>query len=200
MVKGRLVSKHLGSLALIALIAGCVAPSEETGAGAGAPVVANPIVGGAAMYPTRTIIQNAANSRDHSTFVQAVRAAGLTERLGNAGPFTVFAPTNAAFDKLPTGTVQTLLDPANKSLLANILNYHVVPGRKTSTQIAADIRAGGGGATYTSAAGGTLRARMEGNVLIVSDVKGGRSRVMQADVTQSNGVMHVVDTVLLPPL
>jgi uncharacterized surface protein with fasciclin (FAS1) repeats len=199
-----LVSKHLGSLAAIALFlaTGCVAPSEETGSSATGPAApsVNPIVGGATMYPNRTIAQNAGSSRDHTTLVRAVQAAGLTDKLGSAGPYTLFAPTNAAFDKLPTGTVSTLLEPVNRGLLARVLDYHVIPGRKTRTQIAADIRSGGGAATYTSAAGGTLRARMEGSVLVITDVKGGRSRVTQADVTQANGVMHVVDTVLIPAI
>lgn len=201
------MSKFLASLALAAsaMSTGCVAPSAETvpgegGAASAAASTSNPIVGGAAMYSTRTIVQNAVNSRDHTTLVQAVQAAGLADTLGSAGPFTVFAPTNSAFNKLPTGTVQTLLEPANKSMLANILTYHVVPGRKTRAQIGADIRAGGGTATYTSVAGGTLRARMEGSALVISDAKGGRSRVTQADVMQSNGVIHVVDTVLLPAI
>jgi uncharacterized surface protein with fasciclin (FAS1) repeats len=152
------------------------------------------------MYPNRTIVQNAGSSEDHTRLVRLVQAAGLADILGSAGPYTVFAPTNGAFDKLPHGTVQTLLDPANKSLLAKILNYHVVPGRKTSSQIAADIRAGGGSANYTTAAGGMLRARMEGSAVILTDVKGGRSRVTQADVLMSNGVIHVVDAVLLPTI
>lgn len=196
--------KRFSSLLALVLLstAGCIPSTEDSEAGrpnASTPS-ANPIVGGAAMYPNRNVIQNAVNSKDHTTLVQIVRAAGLAGTLSDTGPYTVFAPTNAAFDKLPTGTVQTLLDPANKSLLAKILNYHVVPGRKTRAQIATDIRAGGGTASYTSVAGGPLRARMEGSALILSDAKGGRSRVTQADVIQSNGVVHVVDTVLLPAI
>ncbi len=175
--------------------------AATTGAGASATAsaaAAYPTVGGAAMYPNRTIVDNAVNSRDHTTLVRAVQAAGLVDTLKSAGPFTVFAPTNAAFGKLPPGTVETLLQPANKSTLANVLTYHVVPGRKTAAQIMADIRAGGGAATYATTAGGTLRATMQGNVVIVTDRKGGQARVTQADVMQSNGVIHVVDTVLLP--
>jgi uncharacterized surface protein with fasciclin (FAS1) repeats len=197
------VSQQLGGLAAIALLmtTGCVAPSED--GSAVAPVAspaAIPIVGGAAMYPNRTIVQNAGSSRDHTTLVRLVQAAGLSDALSRAGPYTVFAPTNGAFDKLPHGLVQTLLDPANKSLLAKILNYHVVPGRKTSSQIMADIRAGGGSATYTTAAGGMLRARMDGRSVILTDAKGGRSRLTQDDVMQANGVLHVVDAVLLPTI
>lgn len=195
-----------GALALT-LVAGCVPSSTgtDTMAGTGASASASasastnyPMVGGAAMYPSRTIVQNAVNSRDHTTLVQAVQAAGLVDTLSGPGPFTVFAPTNAAFAKLPAGTVQTLLQPANKSMLTNVLTYHVVPGRKTAAQIMADIRAGGGTATYPTAAGGTLRARMSGNAVVLIDAKGNQSRVTQADVMQSNGVIHVVDTVLLP--
>jgi uncharacterized surface protein with fasciclin (FAS1) repeats len=198
------MSKPLLCLAALGLLAaaGCVAPSEDdmtmSASGTATASTNYPMVGGAAMYPNRTIVQNAVNSRDHTTLVASVQAAGLVDTLAGAGPFTVFAPTNAAFDKLPQGTVQTLLQPANKSMLTNILTYHVVPGRKTAAQIMADIRAGGGTATYTTAAGGTLRARMEGDAIVVWDAKGNRSRVTQGDVMQSNGVIHVVDTVLLP--
>lgn len=157
-----------------------------------------PMVGGAAMYPTRTIVDNAVNSKDHTTLVAAVQAAGLVDTLKSAGPFTVFAPTNAAFQKLPAGTVDTLLQPANKGTLTNVLTYHVVPGRKSASAIMADIRSGGGTATYTTAAGGTLRATMVGSAVVLTDAKGGQARVTQADVMQSNGVIHVVDTVLLP--
>jgi uncharacterized surface protein with fasciclin (FAS1) repeats len=150
------------------------------------------------MYPNRNIVQNASTSRDHTTLVAAVQAAGLVDTLQGAGPFTVFAPTNAAFAKLPPGTVPTLLEPANKGTLTNVLTYHVVPGTKTASQIMADIRAGGGAATYATVAGGTVRATMQGGALIVTDRKGGQARVTQADVVQSNGVIHVVDTVLIP--
>jgi uncharacterized surface protein with fasciclin (FAS1) repeats len=193
----------LGALALGMLAAGCAPTTtgDESMAGASASASASvsvPTVGGAPMYPNRTIVQNAVNSRDHTTLVKAVQAAGLVDTLSGAGPFTVFAPTNAAFAKLPAGTVDTLLQPANKSMLTNVLTYHVVPGRKTAANIMADIRAGGGTATYQTAAGGTLRARMSGNAVLLTDAKGGQSRVTQADVMQSNGVIHVVDTVLLP--
>ena len=158
----------------------------------------NPMVGGAAMYSNKNIVENAVNSRDHTTLVAAVKAAGLVDTLMSAGPFTVFAPTNAAFDKLPAGTVATLLKPENKGMLSSVLTYHVVAGTMTSTDIAAAIRAGGGTATLNTVQGGTLTGRMMGNKLVLTDAKGGRSTVTIANVMQSNGVIHVVDTVLLP--
>ncbi|HEX8402042.1 MAG TPA: fasciclin domain-containing protein [Allosphingosinicella sp.] len=201
------LSISAAALGLLA-VAGCVAPSATTEVqtrpattarpAPAATTPAYPTVGGAAMYPNRTIVQNAANSRDHTTLVSAVQAAGLADTLSSAGPFTVFAPTNAAFAKLPPGTVETLLQPANKSMLTNVLTYHVVPGLKTATQIMADIRAGGGSATYPTVAGTTIRARMAGNVVVVTDTKGNAARVTQSDVIQSNGVIHVVDSVLIP--
>ena len=158
----------------------------------------NPMVGGAAMYSTKNIVENAVNSKDHTTLVAAVKAAGLVDTLMSAGPFTVFAPTNAAFDKLPAGTVATLLKPKNKGMLSSVLTYHVVAGTMTSTDIAAAIRAGGGTATLNTVQGGTLSGRMMGNKLVLTDAKGGRSTVTITNVMQSNGVIHVVDTVLLP--
>jgi uncharacterized surface protein with fasciclin (FAS1) repeats len=169
-----------------------------TVAAGGIAIAKNPMVGGAAMYPTKTIVQNAVNSRDHTTLVAAVKAAGLVETLSGPGPFTVFAPTNAAFAKLPAGTVDTLVMPENKGTLTSILTYHVVPGRLTSTQIAARIRAGRGKATLTTVQGERLTARMQGKWLVLTDAKGGTSRVTTANVMQSNGVIHVVDTVLMP--
>ena len=166
---------------------------------AAVPVLAkNPMVGGAAMYPNKTIVQNAVNSKDHTTLVAAVKAAGLVDTLSGKGPFTVFAPTNAGFAKLPAGTVDTLVKPENKATLTKILTYHVVPGRMTSGAIAAKIKAGKGKATFTTASGGRLTGRMQGRTLVLTDAKGGQSRVTIADVMQSNGVIHVVDTVLMP--
>jgi len=159
---------------------------------------ANPMVGGAAMYPTKTIVQNAVNSKDHTTLVAAVKAAGLVDTLSGPGPFTVFAPTNAAFGKLPAGTVDTLVMPENKATLTQVLTYHVVPGRLTAAAIAAKIRAGHGTATLTTVQGEPLKARMSGKWLVLTDAKGGTSRVTTANVMQSNGVIHVVDTVLMP--
>lgn len=165
----------------------------------GTPLAAkNPMVGGAAMYSNKNIVQNAVNSKDHTTLVAAVKAAGLVDTLSGKGPFTVFAPTNAAFNKLPAGTVTTLVKPENKGALTNILTYHVVPGRMTSTAIAAKIKAGKGKATLTTVQGERLTASMQGRNLILTDAKGGKSRVSIANVMQSNGVIHVVDTVLMP--
>lgn len=198
--------KTLASLAALALLAtaGCI-PQADTGASssgaapAPAPASAGSVmVGGAAMYANRTIVQNAASSRDHTTLMRAVQAAGLADTLASAGPYTVFAPTNAAFDRLPPGTLDNLLQPGNKSLLTNILAYHVVPGRKTRAQIAADIRAGGGAATYSTVAGHPIRVRMQGDAIVLADTRGNPGRVIQSDVMQSNGVIHVVDTVMLP--
>lgn len=158
----------------------------------------NPMVGGAAMLTTKDIVDNAMNSKDHTTLVAAVKAAGLVDTLKGPGPFTVFAPTNAAFDKLPKGTVDTLVKPENKKKLTSILTYHVVPGKLDSTAIAKAIKDGGGKAAFKTVAGGMLTATMEGSDLILTDEKGGKSKVTIADVMQSNGVIHVVDTVLMP--
>ena len=158
----------------------------------------NPMVGGAAMYKTKDIVDNAVMSKDHTTLVAAVKAAGLVETLKSKGPFTVFAPTNAAFDKLPAGTVETLVKPENKEMLSNILKYHVVAGNMDSKAIAKAIKKGKGKATLTTVEGGTLTAMMEGNMLVLMDEKGGKSMVTIADVRQSNGVIHVIDTVIMP--
>ncbi|GEC72065.1 fasciclin [Flavobacterium flevense] len=155
-------------------------------------------VGGAPMYPTKNIIENAVNSKDHTTLVAAVKAADLVETLQGKGPFTVFAPTNAAFDKLPKGTVETLLKPENKKMLQTILTYHVVSGKMNASDIAKAIKAGNGKATLKTVSGGTLTAWMKGKKLYVTDEKGGMSQVTIADVNQSNGVIHVVNAVLLP--
>ena len=158
----------------------------------------NPMVGGAAMYPTKNIIQNAVKSKDHTTLVAAVKGAGLVDTLSGPGPFTVFAPTNAAFDKLPAGTVGELVKPENKATLTSILTYHVVAGRLTAANIAAKIKAGKGKATLTTLNGGVLTASMMGRKLMLTDAKGGMSHVTIGNVMQSNGVIHVVDTVLMP--
>jgi uncharacterized surface protein with fasciclin (FAS1) repeats len=156
------------------------------------------MVGGAAMYPSKNIVENAVNSKDHTTLVAAVKAAGLVDTLLSAGPFTVFAPTNDAFAKLPAGTVETLLKPENLKTLQTILTYHVVAGKMNASDIAKAIKAGNGKATLTTVAGGKLVASMNGKKLILTDEKGGTSTVTIADVNQSNGVIHVVDTVVLP--
>lgn len=156
------------------------------------------MVGGAAMYPSKNIVENAVNSKDHTTLVAAVTAAGLVETLQSAGPFTVFAPTNAAFGKLPAGTVETLVKPENKATLTAILTYHVVAGKLSASDIVAKIKAGNGTATMTTVQGGTLKASLKGKSVILTDEKGGMSTVTIADVNQSNGVIHVIDTVVLP--
>ncbi len=158
----------------------------------------NTMVGGAAMYPSKDIIDNAVNSADHTTLVAAVKAAGLVDTLKGAGPFTVFAPTNAAFDKLPAGTVGMLVKPENKEMLTKILTYHVVAGRLDSKAIMKAIKKGRGTARFTTVSGGTLTAMMSGRNLVLRDEKGGTSMVTIADVRQSNGVIHVVDTVVMP--
>ena len=157
----------------------------------------NPMVGGAAMLATKDIIDNASNSKDHTTLVAAVKAAGLVETLKGAGPFTVFAPTNEAFDKLPKGTVDTLLKPESKEALKKVLTYHVVAGKMDAAAIVKAIEEGKGKATLKTVEGGSLTASMEGKDVIVTDEKGGKSKVTIADVMQSNGVIHVVDTVLM---
>ena len=156
------------------------------------------MVGGAAMYPSKTIVENAVNSKDHTTLVAAVKAAGLVDTLSGKGPFTVFAPTNAAFGKLPAGTVDTLVKPDSKATLTKILTYHVVPGTVTAADLKKMIKDGKGKATLKTVEGGTLKAEEKGGKIELVDAKGGMSTVTIADVMQSNGVIHVVDTVLMP--
>lgn len=156
------------------------------------------MVGGAAMYPSKTIVENAVNSKDHTTLVAAVKAAGLVDTLSSPGPFTVFAPTNAAFAKLPAGAVDGLLKPENKPDLTKVLTYHVVPGRMSATDLMAKVKAGGGKASLTTAEGQSLTLTTKAGALWVWDAKGHSAQVTIADVGQSNGVIHVVDTVLMP--
>ncbi len=158
----------------------------------------NPKVGGADMYPTKNIIENAVNSPIHKTLVAAVKAAGLVDTLESAGPFTVFAPTDAAFAKLPAGTVDTLVKPENKATLTKILTYHVVAGRISAKDIADGIKAGGGKYEMTTVEGGKLTATMKGGKVVLTDEKGGMATITTANVFQSNGVIHVIDTVLMP--
>jgi uncharacterized surface protein with fasciclin (FAS1) repeats len=158
----------------------------------------NPMVGGQEMYPTKDIIDNAVHSADHTTLVAAVKAAGLVDTLKGSGPFTVFAPTNEAFAKLPAGTVETLLKPENKEMLTRILTYHVVAGRWGAAELKKQIKEGHGQATLKTVSGGTLTAMMQGDNIILKDEKGDTSTVTIPNVFQSNGVIHVVDTVLLP--
>ncbi len=155
-------------------------------------------VGGAPMYPSKDIVSNAVNSKDHTTLVAAVKAAGLVETLQSAGPFTVFAPTNEAFDMLPDGTVATLLKPENKGTLTTVLTYHVVAGKYNAADLMKLIKAGKGKATLTTVAGGKLMFGMKAGKIMVMDEKGGTAEITIKDVNQSNGVIHVVDHVLLP--
>ena len=158
----------------------------------------NPTVGGADMYPTKTIVENAVNSPIHKTLVAAVKAGGLVDTLNSPGPFTVFAPTDDAFAKLPAGTVETLVKPENKDALVKILTYHVVVGRISAKQLENMIKKGGGKATLKTVQGEDLTATMSGGKIMLTDVKGGMATVMTADVFQSNGVIHVIDAVLMP--
>lgn len=158
----------------------------------------NPMVGGAPMYSTKNIVENAVNSKDHTTLVAAVKAAGLVGTLSSPGPFTVFAPVNAAFAKLPAGTVDTLLRPENKGQLTSVLTYHVVPGKFSAMQLRQQVMAGKGRAVLRTAQGENLTVTQKGRRLVVTDAHGGHSMISIADVNQSNGVIHVVDTVLMP--
>jgi uncharacterized surface protein with fasciclin (FAS1) repeats len=183
-----------GALAL----AVCATAVPSAFAQMGQPPGADPMVGGAAMYPNKTIVENAVNSKDHTTLVAAVKAAGLVDTLSGPGPFTVFAPTNEAFGKLPAGTVDTLVKPENKDALVKILTYHVVSGRYTAADLMKLVKAGGGSATLTTVQGEPLTVTESGRHLMVRDAKGDVARVTIGDVIQSNGVIHVVDTVLMP--
>ncbi|MFL6256659.1 MAG: fasciclin domain-containing protein [Pyrinomonadaceae bacterium] len=192
------MKRTLFALTMVAAMAMPLALSASAQMGGGTSNN-NPMVGGAPMYKTKNIVENAINSADHTTLVAAVKAAGLVETLQSKGPFTVFAPTNAAFDKLPAGTVETLVKPENKATLTKILTYHVVAGRFDSKKLMQLIKKGGGQASLKTVSGGTLVARMNGmNGISLTDEKGGMSNVTIADVYQSNGVIHVVDTVLMP--
>jgi uncharacterized surface protein with fasciclin (FAS1) repeats len=185
-----------GVAACAILAAACSAaetpPAAETAEAA--PVAAQD----GAMPADKTIVQTAAASADHTTLVAAVTAAGLAETLSGPGPFTVFAPTDAAFAKLPAGTVESLVEPANKAALTKILTYHVVAGRVVAADLIAQINAGGGSAALTTVEGGTLTASLRGDSVILTDEKGGTATVTQADLLQSNGVIHVTDTVSMP--
>lgn len=207
--------RHLIAACAASLLAAATTAAVAEGYGRGVPIDMNAsvagtnaavlgasgatkMVGGAPMYPTRDIIDNAVNSRDHTTLVAAVKAAGLVDTLKGSGPFTVFAPTNSAFSMLPAGTVDTLLKPENKGTLTQVLTYHVVPGRVDAAALAQQIQSGGGKAMLKTASGGTLTATMRGKDVVIVDAKGNMSVVTTADVYQSNGVIHVVDKVLLP--
>ena len=181
------ISRKLASVSLAVML----------GLGA-ASSFAQVMVGGAPMMASKDIIDNAVNSKDHTTLVAAVKAAGLVDTLKSAGPFTVFAPTNAAFAALPAGTVDTLLKPESKPTLTKVLTYHVVAGKMDAAAITKAITAGGGKATLKTVSGGTLTAMASGGTVMVMDESGGTANVTIADVMQSNGVIHVVDKVLLP--
>jgi len=181
-----------GKLTIIAVLAAMAISSAVA-------AVNNPVVGGKEMFPAKNIIQNAVNSADHTTLVAAVKAAGLVDTLEGPGPFTVFAPTNEAFDKLPAGTVDSLLKPENKSLLTKVLTYHVVTGRLSSSDLLKKIRDGNGTAELTTVEGGKLWVMLhDGKHIMLKDEKGGTALVTIADVFQSNGVIHVIDTVVMP--
>jgi uncharacterized surface protein with fasciclin (FAS1) repeats len=190
------MSKRLAFLAAAAVVAFAATASAPVYAQMSEKTVT---VGGAPMYPSKNIIQNAVNSKDHTTLVAAVKAAGLVQTLEGPGPFTVFAPTNEAFAKLPAGTVDTLLKPENKATLTKVLTYHVVPGRMTAVNLMKAVKDGEGEAHLKTVAGADLIVKQAGpGKLTVTDVKGDVANVTIADVLQSNGVIHVVDTVLLP--
>src|SRR5215203_6005572 len=182
-----LLSAAFAALALTATVAAPVYAQEKT-----------VIVRGAAMFPSKNIVQNAVNSKDHTTLVAAVKAAGLVETLEGKGPFTVFAPTNAAFKKLPAGSVENLVKPENKTALTNVLTYHVIAGKLDSKELMKWIKKGKGTAELTTVAGGKLWIMQNMDGLWVKDEKGTTARITIKDVIQSNGVIHVVDTVLMP--
>jgi uncharacterized surface protein with fasciclin (FAS1) repeats len=176
-----------------------VAGASLFATGAVAATKQYPMVGGAEMYPTKTIVENAVNSKDHTTLVAAVKAAGLVETLSGPGPFTVFAPTNAAFAKLPAGTVETLVKPENKATLTSILTYHVVAGKMSAKDLAKNAAMHKGKATLTTVQGEPLTvSKGPGKTWMLTDAKGGTATITMADVNQSNGVIHVIDSVLMP--
>jgi uncharacterized surface protein with fasciclin (FAS1) repeats len=203
-MKLRMIVPMLATAGLLAACEAPTAPSNSMAAAAPMPGAAmamampDPMVGGAAMYPSKNIVENAVNSKDNTTLVAAVKAAGLVDTLEGPGPFTVFAPTNEAFDMLPKGTVATLLKPSMKPTLVKVLTYHVVPGKMDATALMAAIAAGGGKAVLTTVEGEPLVASMEGSNIVLTDAKGGMATVTIANVYQSNGVIHVIDHVLLP--
>ncbi len=183
----------IATAVVTALVLG-LAPFEMRDASAQSTVM----VGGAPMYPSKNIIENAANSKDHTTLVAAVKAAGLVDTLSGPGPFTVFAPTNAAFEKLPAGTVDTLLKPENKEKLAKILTYHVVATTALSDAVKKMVKDDGGKHALPTVSGGKIIAMVQGSDILLTDEMGNTAKVTIADVKQSNGVIHVVDTVLMP--
>jgi len=191
--------KRITNIALAGFAAAALAISLGSTAPASAEMKEKTVtVGGAPMYPSKNIVQNAVNSKDHTTLVAAVKAAGLVDTLQSPGPFTVFAPTNDAFAKLPAGTVDTLLKPENKKTLTNVLTYHVVPGRLSAKDLMDKIRTGNGKAMLKTVEGADLTFAEKDGKLWIWDAKGGSAQVTIRNVNQSNGVIHVIDTVLLP--
>lgn len=188
----------LSLAALLAMAAMSPVLAQNSGKMMGGKKEKTVMVGGAAMYPSKNIVQNAMNSKDHTTLVAAVKAAGLVDTLQGPGPFTVFAPTNAAFDKLPKGTVEKLVKPEMKDTLVKVLTYHVVPGRFSAMDLMKKVKMGHGKAMLTTVAGGMLTVTQKGKKLMLNDAKGGTAWVTIANVNQSNGVIHVIDTVLMP--
>ena len=193
----RTLTATVAAIAL-ALAAGAATPTLAQMKSNGMKDEKTVTVGGAPMYPSKNIIQNAVNSKDHTTLVAAVKAAGLVETLQGPGPFTVFAPVNAAFKKLPAGTVEMLLKPENLEKLRAVLTYHVVPGRLSAKDLTAAAKKAGGKASFKTVEGDTLWVESKGSALTVWDAKGNASKVTIQNVFQSNGVIHVVDTVLMP--
>jgi uncharacterized surface protein with fasciclin (FAS1) repeats len=196
MSRTRLIALTTAAAAALAL--GFAAPSFAEMNGMNARAEKTVQVGGAPMYPSKNIVQNAVNSKDHTTLVAAVKAAGLADTLQGPGPFTVFAPTKQAFDKLPKGTVTTLLKPENKQMLTNVLTYHVVAGRLSANDLMNAAKRDGGRTKLKTVEGEELTVAADGNTLTVWDSKGSRSNITIRNVFQSNGVIHVVDSVLLP--
>ncbi|MHB1056500.1 MAG: fasciclin domain-containing protein [Rhodanobacter sp.] len=186
------------SMALAVAVAAPMAMAAQSDAMGSMSMHRNPTVGGAAMYASKNIVQNAMNSKDHTTLVAAVKAAGLVDTLSGPGPFTVFAPTNEAFAALPAGTVDNLLKPANKAMLSKILTYHVVAGKMTSADLEKAVMAGGGKAMLKTVEGDSITVAKNGNAWTVTDDKGNVANITIADVMQSNGVIFVIDKVLMP--
>ncbi|HEY0780337.1 MAG TPA: fasciclin domain-containing protein [Gemmatirosa sp.] len=198
-VKSILTSAVLGTALVTAPLAAQMQQGQMSGSARMTPGTV--MVGGQAMYPNKDIVDNAVNSADHTTLVAAVKAAGLVETLKGKGPFTVFAPTNEAFAVLPAGTVDNLLKPENKAALTKVLTYHVVAGNMDAAALMSAIRAGGGTATLKTVSGGTLTAMMNGpRNIVLKDAQGNVAEISTYDVRQSNGVIHVVDRVLMPAM
>ena len=195
-IRRKIAMAGLLSLALSATVGGVA--FAQMGGQMGGMTTTDPMVGGAAMYPSKTIVENAANSKDHTTLVAAVKAAGLVDTLSGSGPFTVFAPTNEAFDKLPPGTVNTLVQPENKAMLTKILTYHVVSGSYSTSDLMKMVKDGGGTATLKTVQGEPLTITESGHKLMIQDQKGDVAKITIKNVVQSNGMIQVIDTVLMP--